>query len=521
MLDSSLALLKRYPIFTAIFSGVIFPFGFAPFYWVFPSLISILLLLIIWQDGSPHQNGKLGFIYAFAAFVVGANWIITSIGTFGGAPMWLAVGLMLCLHSIMGLYFYILGYTSTKLGLLDSNLNKKIHLGLNLLSFASLWLVIEWIRSWFLSGFPWFNLGYLSTNNLLGNLAPIGGVHFVSFVLVSMVFSVYLLIQNKKGSKQFLTVVMTLFAGILFLSEKFTWTEKYKDPLEVALIQGGVSQDKKWLPEQLPKTMNIYYKLSLENKDVDLVVWPEAAIPIFRNQGLEYFKAIKEQLGPDTGFMLSSLVEFPKKTNGADDIRHGFYVIDNKFASESEQVYYKQHLVPYGEYFPVPDFVADWLMKMNLLYGDITPGSTNQSSLTWKDYQVGSFICYEDAYPNIVRSMFTKDKASHFLVNVTNDAWFSGSFAPYQHLQITQMRALEMQRPILRATNDGVTAVIDYDGKVKQTIEQYKPVVLRDNIQPRQGLTWYARFGNWPILLFCFLILSFRVYQNKKYQSLN
>lgn len=499
----------RYPVITAIFLGVLYPFGFAPFYWVIPSLISIAGLYALWQPLNSKQAAKTGFFFAFTAFIVGANWILTSIGVFGGAPMWLAVVLMLGLHSIMGLYFALLGFATVqyvpKLSESSSSLKSLKTIGL----YASVFVLLEWLRAWFLSGFPWFNLGYLSIGNPIAGFAPLGGVHLVSLIFVVIALSFLMLLQEGKTSKfTGLGLIFTLtFSG--FALTQIDWSVKYKAPLSVALIQGGVSQDKKWLPEQLPKTMGIYYDLSLQNADADLVVWPEAAIPNLRDQSLEFYRLIKERLGRDTGFVLSSLVAFPQKENGTDDIRHGFYVVDDQFGTDTEEAYYKQHLVPYGEYFPVPDFVAKWMLENGLLYGDVTPGSKDQSALQWNGYRLGAFICYEDAYPNIVRSMFESDKEANFLVNVTNDAWFSGSFAPFQHLQITQMRALEMARPVLRATNDGVTAIIEYKGKVLDTAPQYQPEVLRGEIQPRKGMTPYARLGNWPVLLLCFGLLGF------------
>lgn len=501
-------LFAKHPSLTAIILGALYPFGFAPFYWVIPSLLAIGGLYFLWQWQTPKQARLSGFLFAFSAFLVGANWILTSVGTFGGAPMWLAVFLMLGLHSIMGLYFALLGYITVKHlpRLFDSDSFAK--LSLTVLTLASLFTLIEWLRGWFLSGFPWLNVGYLSTNNSFAGYAPIGGVYLLTFILVCVaLFKVLLLHPEKRIKLMSLSVIVaSFFVGKAL--HHYEWTQPYKQPLSVALIQGGVSQDLKWVPEQLPKTMAIYHDLSVASADADLVVWPEAAIPNMRNQSYEYYKLIKERVGGDTGFVFSSLVRFPNKPSGAEDVRHGFYVLDDKFGMGDEQVYYKQHLVPYGEYFPVPDFIAKWMMANGLLYGDVTPGSSDQLALTWNDYKIGSFICYEDAYPNIVRSMFNEDAEANFLVNVTNDAWFSGSFAPFQHMQITQMRAVEMQRPVLRATNDGVTAIIEYKGNVVNTVPQYQPEVLRGNVQPRVGMTPYAKFGNWPIVGLCLLLLG-------------
>jgi apolipoprotein N-acyltransferase len=156
--------------------------------------------------------------------------------------------------------------------------------------------------------------------------------------------------------------------------------------------------------------------------------------------------------------------------------------------------------VPFGEFFPVPDFVRSWMRLMSLPYADIAHGMDTQPALEAGGQKLGATICYEDAYGSEQLAVL---RDATLLVNITNDAWFGDSTAPHQHLEIARMRALEGERYLLRAANDGVTAIIQPDGKVKAAIPQFKPGVLKGVVEPRTGLTPYARTGNVPIVVFC------------------
>ncbi|NNM12873.1 MAG: apolipoprotein N-acyltransferase [Gammaproteobacteria bacterium] len=485
-------------LFSAL-AGALMPFGFAPFYWIVPSMLSVAAILFLWQQQTPQQAKVSGFIYGFAAFLIGSYWTYISVGTFGGAPVWLALIVMLGLVSIMAAYYSGLGYVLTRWF---------SHMRLSRLTWvfvvAALWTLMEWIRGWFLSGFPWLNLGYLSLDTPIAGYAPLGGVYFCTFVWVFVIASLPSMFSaSKTWNIGMGASLIALFVSGYFLNQA-QWTVDFDNEISVALIQGGVSQDKKWLPEQLPKTMELYARLSVEHADADLMVWPEAAIPSVRQNVVQYFNSVKARLGDDTSLLVGMLDRLPNE-NG-DDIYNGLLVIDSDLNTSKEQAYYKDHLVPFGEYFPVPGFIRNWLRMMNLPYSDIKRGGKKQPVLQLNDLQVGAFICYEDAYTDRVNAMLPQ---AYLLVNISNDAWFGGSLAPHQHLQITRMRALETERPILRATNNGITAVIDKKGNIVSTVEQFKPQVLRAKVQPVKGATPFVMLGNWMIVGLCLLFLLF------------
>ena len=175
--------------------------------------------------------------------------------------------------------------------------------------------------------------------------------------------------------------------------------------------------------------------------------------------------------------------------------------------------YYKRRLVPFGEFFPVPAFVRSWMRLMSLPYTDMTPGSENQPLLHAAGQPLGLTICYEDAYGSEQRSVL---RDATLLVNVTNNAWYGDSTAPHQHLQIARMRAMEAERYLIRAANDGITAVIGPQGQIVGRLPQFTPGVLRAEVVPRAGLTPYARFGNYPVLLGATVLLALAWWRRRR-----
>ena len=491
--------LSEWPKLSSIVLGAILPFGFAPFSFYFLSLVSVTGALLIWRYLELKAAAKCGFLYGFSAFLVGAYWITISVGTFGGAPAWLAMIVMLGLVSLMAFYFAVLAYYVAKF---SKNINSNL---LWVLAIAALWTLMEWFRSWVLTGFPWLNMGYLSLDTPMAGYAPLGGVYFCTFLWL-MFIAVILNFNKVDKTQKVISLVFVL--GIFFLGgvfAKHNYTQDFQAAKSFALIQGGVSQDQKWLPEQLPRTMELYAKLSVENSEVDLMLWPEVAIPALRSNVVPYFNALKARIGSDTVFLMGGLERRFNQEGEKEDF-NSLFLVDEHFNTPQEQVYFKSHLVPYGEYFPLPNFVRQWLCAMNLPCNNITSGAKNQKPIAVNGTQYGTFICYEDAYTNRVNAMLPQ---ANILINITNDAWFGGSMAPHQHLQVTRMRALETERPILRATNNGITALIDKKGNIVKTVEQFKPQVLRGTVQGVKGATPFVMLGNWMIVGMCFGILIF------------
>jgi apolipoprotein N-acyltransferase len=273
------------------------------------------------------------------------------------------------------------------------------------------------------------------------------------------------------------------------------WTEARGTRVTVALVQGAVPQSMKWQPGQRERTIGLYDGLTAPHLGADVIVWPEAALPALERDLRPYLDALHARARRSGTDLVMGLLRRDPDTGA-------YYNAMAAFAAQ-EQWYYKRRLVPFGEYFPVPAAVREWLRLMNLPYSDFESGDDDQAPLQAAGELLAPTICYEDAYASEQLALVRR---STLLVNVTNDAWFGDSTAPHQHLDISRMRSLETGRPMLRAANDGVTALIAHDGTLQGALPQFVPGVLEGVVEPRTGLTPYVRTGNLPVL--CLLLVA-------------
>ncbi len=471
-------------------AGAAFPLGFAPFdyYWLTPLLLGLLLLA--WFDQPPKEAARRGFLFGAAAFIVGTYWLYISIRIFGGSPLWLALMLMVGLSFIMALYFALLGFVVR-------HFPQSPVWVLALVIFPAAWVLVEWLRGWFLTGFPWLSVGYGQIDGPLAAWAPLFGVYGVSFVTTTVAAAIVLILVGQLRQRvAALVVLAAILLATLGLQNKL-WTRPDGPSIRVALVQGAIEQDRKWLQSQRRPTMELYRDLSFAQQSVDLVVWPEVAIPAMAQQVRSYLKEIDALANARGIALLLGILNYE-----ADSQQ--FY---NSLISlgQARGVYHKRHLVPFGEFFPVPDFVREWMRLMTLPYRDALRGDDDQKPIQAVGISLAPSICYEDAYGGEQRHFLP---AAGLLVNVSNDAWFGDSIAPHQHLQIARMRALEAGRYMLRTTNTGITAIIDPQGRIVQGSPQFAEHVLRGEVLPFSGATPFVRLGNMPVLIYSLLVLA-------------
>jgi apolipoprotein N-acyltransferase len=291
---------------------------------------------------------------------------------------------------------------------------------------------------------------------------------------------------------------------------KVDWTRPVGDALRTTIVQGGVSQDRKWLPEQFNKTLALYRDATLSGKDHSLIVWPEVALPATIDQVETYLGEIEERLLANDQSLLLGILE---RNFSNAEIYNSVLMLNGK----ERRTYRKRHLVPFGEYFPVPDFIREWMRLMSLPNSDMTPGDATQALLeTTGGEKIAVAICYEDAYG--AEQLYAFPVAT-LIVNVSNDAWFGDTIAPHQHLEIARMRALEVGRFVIRATNNGVSAYIDEKGRILQTGPQFEFVSMTRDVQPLAGMTPYARTGNGLLIaLLCSVLMVTRVHRKRPAQ---
>ncbi|MBT8145159.1 MAG: apolipoprotein N-acyltransferase [Gammaproteobacteria bacterium] len=461
-------------------AGLALPFAFAPFgqFWLVPLLLA--LLVATWDEATPRQAAWRGFLFGFGAFLFGTHWLYVSLHVFGKAPLLLAIPLMAALMALMAAYTAAVGYLVTRF----------VPRGgwRWLIAIPATWVLAEWLRSWVLTGFPWLSLGYTTTDSPLAGWIPLGGVFAASLAMAVSAGAIRALFEPRLRLLA-AAVLLSMWAGG-FALQQVAWTNATERELQVSLIQGAIPQDRKWLPEELIPTMRLYRDRTVENWDSDLIVWPEAAIPAWRSSLSEFFDSMREQgQQTDTGIVVG-VIEYDLDDNAA---YNGVVGLD-----ETVTTYYKRHLVPFGEYFPVPSFIREWMRLQSLPHSDYTPGGDDQSPLLVAGEPIAASICYEDVFGNELRMMLP---AATLLVNVSNDAWFGESIAPHQHLQIARVRAIEAGRYLLRSTNTGLTAVIGPRGHIESQIPQFETTVLTTRVRPFTGATPYVRFGDWPVVV--------------------
>jgi len=486
----------------ALVAGVLGPLAFAPLSFWPLAFVSPLILFLTWLPATPKRAARRGLLYGAGFFGLGIYWIFISIYYHGFVPLSLSLFLTALLMLYMALFPMALGYLLqrfTPAGFGAQSTRIKL-----LLVLPAAWVLMEWLRGWLFTGFPWLAMGYSQTDTWLAGVAPLLGVYGISWFIVASAALLLAFILDKAWRKFYLPLLVLLW-GVAWLVDQAEWTEPAGEPIKVALLQGNIPQDMKWHPDVRRPTIELYTELTRQHWDADLIVWPETALPAFYYE-VEPFLADLEYEAQQKGTdLLIGMLTF------GDDKRSYYNTMMSLGSARGE--YYKNHLVPFTEYLPFKSFLGGLINFMDVPMSDFSKGGTEQEALPVAGQWAGISICFEDAFgEEVVRAL---PKAT-FLVNVSNDAWFDDSWAPPQHLQMARMRAIEAGRPMLRATNTGMTAVIDADGKVLKHAPQSAVAAISETIQPRQGQTFYAATGNSVLLLLMLAIVAVSIWRLKQ-----
>ena len=479
-----------FPFLVALFAGSIFSLALAPYHWWWVALLSPALLYASLRKRSAKHAFWIGLSYGFGLWFVGAFWLYTSIHVYGDTNAFLSVLMVVIMAILMGLFtalqtwLYRRFFPETPL------------------TFAPLWVFFEWAKTWVFTGFPWLFAGYAFTERYLDNYAPLFGVFGVSFVVILLASAIVEII-NRRFIWLVPSALLLLGAwGASFLQ----FVEKKPTPaLSVSLIQGNIPQDMKWLTEYQRQTLLIYKNLSTTEWGRDLIVWPESSIPMFQTDIQPFLDAMNVQAEKSGTAWVTGIPYWDLKESDIE--QHPMYY-NSIMASgdESSGLYKKQRLVPFGEYIPLSGWLS-WVLpalQNDPSMSGFSRGANHQPPLNVKNHPLGAAICYEVAYPNLTRRNASQ---SDYLVTVSNDAWFTGTAGPWQHLQMVQMRAKENGRWFIRATNTGVTAFIDHHGHIVKQAPIDQATVLRGELPAMQGKTLYMRLSDWPVLGFSLLLL--------------
>jgi len=487
----------------SLLAGAALPLGFAPFQLSLLAVLSTALLFLLWLDIAPRRAFLRGWLFGVGMFGVGVSWVHVSFFEFGNVSLPLSVVLTALFAMSLALYPALLGYLLTRLLPGAAQPGRRLLL---VAVFPAGWTLFEWLRGWFLTGFPWLNLGYSQTDTPLRGLAPLFGVYGISLAVALSAALLVVVVRGPAATARLrYAAALALFWLGPWLFSNAQWTQPLGEPLRVALIQGNVAQDLKWLAGQRQRTLDLYASLTRKHWDRDLIVWPETAVPAFYHQVAEDYLTPLAKEARARGTDL--LVGLPY----LDPASNRYY---NSMLSLGAQLgfYHKRHLVPFGEYVPFKGILGGIIDFLQVPMSDFSAGNGDHLLLDVAGHKAGISICYEDAFGEEVIEGLPR---AGLLVNVSNDAWFGDSMAPHQHLQIARMRALETGRPMLRATNNGVSAIIDHRGTVTGRSPQFAVDVLRGSIQPMQGATPYVRFGNYPVVILVLLVLGFAGYYGR------
>ncbi len=476
-----------YPsLLLSLLAGAAAVAGFAPFgLWLLPVLSLALLFVQLARTSSWQAGFLIGFAWGLGFFLAGVSWVFVSLWVYGGMSVWLAGLATLSFCAFLALF-------PAAVGALHAHGRRAPACRIVLL-LPLAWSVSEWVRGWIFTGFPWLVTGYSQVpNGPLAGYAPLIGVYGVSFLLALIAGLLAWSVMPRTPwtiRVWAATAIMALGAGGQVL-RGIQWTHPEGAPTSVALLQGNIPQDMKWQPEKTRATLESYARMAAASP-ARLIVLPETALPLFDSELPDTYRAGLIALGRDNGGDV--LAGLP--TGSLDGAYYNSVV---SFGSAPSQRYSKVHLVPFGEFIPLKA-VWGWVIKvLHIPLADFARGGPDQRPLAIGGQRVAADICYEDAFgEEIIRQL----PEASVLVNVSNLAWFGDSLAPWQHAQMSQMRALETGRMMLRATNTGLTAIIDAKGRVLASLPLFTAGSLSGDIQGYGGSTPYVRWGNAPILV--------------------
>lgn len=508
--------------------GALSVFAFAPFKlyplaWFGPAFLFYALT----KAKTKTQYFKLGWVYGLGLFGAGTSWPFYSLYFYAKAHIVFAV-----LGTSLFVAFVAL-FSTGLFGLLASLFRHHSLFLRLLLFFPASWVIAEWVRTWLFTGFPWLFLGNTQIDSLFSGIAPVTGVLGVSFVcalIAGSLLSFYLgnsvrravhiepdpvtqMVSNRAFVEEHLgpsvrilsAFIIIILIGVSFALTQINWTEKKGKSITVSVLQSNIPQEVKLQSSSLLPSIDLYKEMTQKARDSDLIVWPETAL----------FDSFDRHMQT----LIEPLQKSLKGTKKAI-LMGGFYINDEQgvensvlsITADNRSIYSKRHLVPFGEYTPLLKYLR-WLNQwIQLPYDNVAKGNNN-GLLKINDHTVQMTICYEDAFG---AEMITALPEADYLINVTHDGWFTGSFEPYQHMQIARMRSLEMGRYMVRSTTNGPAGIIDEKGKLVATAPIYSQSIITHNVQPMKGTTPYVRWGNWLIVILMSMILLLGILLKRK-----
>lgn len=489
------------PIFTYLqlaLVGVTLTFAYAPFSLWFIPFIALPAVFYVFFKAPQISSFKMGLAFGAGWFGAGVSWVHVSIANFGGLPLIGSLGLMALLVGYVSLF------PAAAFWLTRKYVDEKYQF----FGMAIFWFLLEWLRSWFMTGFPWLSLGYTQISGPLAALYPVVGETGISFLLI--LYGAYMARIVTRSSESRNKVIINLVAtpcAVFILSlalGQFEFSRETEKSVSIAMVQGNIKQELRWAPEEDIPTMEKYLKLTEALWENDIVLWPEAAIPRLEPLAQEYLSYVDELAFKSNTGLITGIVNYNFDTSEA---YNNLIVLGKSDAQQSSPQYTyqhanrydKHHLLPIGEFIPLEGWLRGLAPIFDLPMSSFSRGDYEQSNLVANDYHFVPAICFEIAFPRQIAANLRTD--SDILVTVSNDAWFGDSHGPSQHLEMAQVRAAEFGLPLIRATNNGITAFVDHKGQILSSAPQFEATTLTATLPLSEGMTPYRYWGDLPIWL--------------------
>lgn len=495
--------MNKKEITLASISGLLMPLAFPSFCLSFIAWIGLVPLITAVFKSSPAKGLILGTISGTIFHLGLVYWVTVSMTSYGKLPLAVSILVLILFAFVLSVFISIPICLSCYV---------KKHLNFSfLLTLPLFWTASEYIKSWFLTGFPWENLGYSQFNVLpVIQIADITGVYGITFIIVFTNCTLFCLLKSLTTDKkipypELSALILLLVITLLYGQNRLNSIDKNQgSPIKISLVQPNIPQDIKWDPKYLKKTLEKLDRLSVKSSpdQPDIVIWPESATPFFFQTDEMHKKTVEKIVKKINAYLLLGSPSW-EISFGKSQFFNSAFLISPKNTIKGK--YNKIHLVPYGEYIPLKTLFP-FINKMVEGIGDFASGSTVKN-LSIPSSSFAAIICYEIIFPDLVRR-FVKNGAG-FIVNITNDAWFGSTSAPYQHLSMCSLRAVENRRYVARAANTGISAFISPDGQIFKQTKIFTDNSITAIIHKRTDKTFYSSYGDIFAYICTFLSLLF------------
>lgn len=484
------ASIKNVTYFLMFLAGLLGPLGFAPFHLPGATILSLCFFFTaLNREGTKHAHA-LGFFYGLGYFGLGVSWVIISIHDYGHLNYLLSGIATLAFIAYLSLFPASVSYLFKRL------LSKERQL-YNMLLFASLWSLSEYLRASLFTGFPWLIIGTSLIDTPLKNLFPILGLYGLSLLCCFCSALLATLIKEQSTKRYWYAIAFSLLIISPAALNKADWTTMEKESVSVGVVQGNLAMRDKWDEALFWNLLDYYEKTINSLLGKGLIILPESAIPLPARYLNEYLHKLHQSTSAAKSSLILGILQ------PTDDNESNYY---NSIISlgEAQGGHIKRQLVPFGEYIPKP-FAAinQWL---GLPAPNILPGKKKQSLIKIGGHPIASLICYEIAYPNLLRAQMPM---AQWIVSISDNGWFGHSFASYQQLQMAQVLSSLTGRFHIVVNNDGLSSVINNRGEIVEGLPAFRSGVLESQVNPAKGTTPWIIWGDMPVLLFCILPLIF------------